>query len=384
MTLFDRRTFLLSALAAPLAGPARATPIQGSGETPGYQVRDPLAGYFDLAERRHIMRELPNLVITQARLRAMRAPNCQQVRAIPVQSQTITIPSFYGDNAGWRDAVTPFRNFEDAVSDLAAANLVATDRRYADCLVDLLTDWARQDALAGFNHSLDYQQGWFQVESTLFAIGHALAAIRPDVLHREEELGVIDAWLLRVARSHFSIPGSPGGTCCNNHFYRRALYAAIIGVMTGDDRLFAAGVGAIHSALGEATPEGALPLEMERGELAGHYQNFAVMYLAMIAEIAERQGYPVWDLQIDGKSLHTLVAFNNRIIADPDVVLDYSGATEVSLRYRKDMQYFAWFEIYLARFRNPEMDAWVARSRPLYNRSLGGHLTAYFYVGDGP
>ena len=359
----------------------RAAAKTGSDLSSIYRVRDPLAGYFDLAERRRILREMPNLTLIQARLRAMRAPDCRKVRAIPIQDQTVTIPSFYGNDAAWREAVTPFRTFEDAVSDLAAANLVATDRRHAECLVDLLADWARHDALAKFNYSSKYKQGWFQVESTLFAIGHALAAIRPDVPHRADDLRVIDAWLLRVARQHFSIPGAPEGTCCNNHYYRRALYATIIGVLTGEDRLFADGVAAVHSALSGATADGALPLEMARGELAAHYQNYAVMYLVMIAEIAERQGYPVWDLEIDGKTLHTLVNFNNRIIADPNTVLTYSGATKVSLKYRKDMQYFAWFEIYLARFANAGMEAWVAPHRPLYNRSLGGHLTAYFYVG---
>lgn len=326
------------------------------------------------------MRELPNLTVTQARLRAMRAPRCQKVHAIPIQDQSITIPSFYGDNSGWRAAVTPFRDFEDAVSNLAAANLVAIDRRYADCLIDLLVAWAEKNALAKFNFSSDYRQGWFQVESTLFAIGHALAAIRPDVRERKDELAVIDAWLGKVANSHFAIPGSPGGTCCNNHYYRRALYAAIVGVITEDHRLFASGVGAIHSALQEATPEGALPLEMKRGKLAAHYQNFALMYLVMIAEIAERQGYPIWELEIDGKSLHLLVEMNNRIMADPEFVLKYSGTEEVSLKYRDDMQYFAWYEIYLSRFKNAQMETWIRSQRPMYNRSLGGHLTAYYYT----
>lgn len=365
-----------------MAGRAGAKTGQRADLRSLYRVRDPLAGYFDLAERRRIMRDLPNLALVQARLRAMRAPDCRKVRAIPIQDQAITIPSFYGDNAAWREAVTPFRNLEDAVSNLAAANLVASDRRHAECLVDLLADWAGRDALAKFGYSSTYKQGWFQVESTLFAIGLALAAIRPDVPHRADDLRVIDAWLLRVAKHHFSIPGAPEGTCCNNHFYRRALYAAIIGVLTGEDRLFAGGVAAVHSALSGATAEGALPLEMARGALAAHYQNYAVMYLVMIAEIAERQGYPVWDLEIDGKTLHTLVDFNTRIIADPNTVLNYSGATKVSLKYRRDMQYFAWFEIYLARFGNAGMEAWVALHRPLYNRSLGGHLTAYFHVGS--
>ena len=102
----------------------------------------------------------------------------------------------------------------------------------------------------------------------------------------------------------------------------------------------------------------------------------------MIAEIAERQGYPMWELEVDGKTLHHLVEVNNRIIADPDYVTKYSGVSEVSLRYRDDRQYFAWFEMYLARFENEEMEAWIADRRPLYNRSLGGHMTAYFYEPD--
>ena len=140
------------------------------------------------------------------------------------------------------------------------------------------------------------------------------------------------------------------------------------------------GIGAVYSALADATPEGALPLEMKRGELAPHYQNFALMYLAMIAEIAERQGYPLWSLEIDGKSLHSLTEMNNRIIAKPDTVKEFVRVDEVSLRYQEDPQYFAWFEIYLSRFENPEMEAWIADRRPLYNRSLGGHLTGYFYT----
>ena len=211
MDMFNRREFLFSTLAASAANYARATPIQKPDQTRTYLVRDPLAGYFDLDERRKILHEMPNLALAQARLRAMRAPDCLQARSAPVQDQIITIPSFYVDNAAWRGAVKPFRIFEDTVSNLAAANLVSTDRRYANCLIDLLTEWARRDALAKFNYSSKYKQGWFQVESTLFAIGHALAAIRPDVQHRVDDLGVIDAWLLRVARSHFSIPGARGG-----------------------------------------------------------------------------------------------------------------------------------------------------------------------------
>lgn len=111
--------------------------------------------------------------------------------AIPVQDQAIVLPSFYENNDAWRSAVAPFRDFEDAVSYLAAANLFASTRRNADCLIDLLVRWAERDGLAQFNYSPQRRQGWFQVESTLFAIGHALAAVLPDLSDRTQEMSVI-------------------------------------------------------------------------------------------------------------------------------------------------------------------------------------------------
>lgn len=384
MARLTRRTFTLSALAAPLVACGAISGNQYGGALSEYRVRDPMAGYFDHSQRRALLKSARDPVLLKARRRIeQRVPACDQALAIPVQDQYITLPSFYGDNANWRLAVAPFRDFEDAVSNLAAASLLTGDPRYADCLLTLLTNWARREALSDFSYNSKQKQGWYQVESTLFAIGFALAIVRPDIPHREPEIAFINAWLVRVARKHFDKKGEPGGTCCNNHFYRRCVYAAIIGVLARDDTLFRDGVSAIYSALSHATPEGALPLEMERGDLAAHYQNYAVMYLAMIAHIAERQGYPLWSLEIDGMTLHKLIETNNRIIADPNYVTRFSGVNEVSLKYRKDNQYFSWYELYLARFQNPQMEAWIAGRRPLYNRSLGGHMTAYFYTPSG-
>lgn len=379
MAVLNRRTFILSALASPAAGVAFGRSSDWADQLSAYRVRDPMAGYFDFATRRKLIQTSVDPILQLARVKLMRVPGCKKALDIPIQDQPIVLPSFYEDNEAWKLAVKPFRELEDAVSDLAAANLFASDRRHADCLIELLVAWANRNGLANFNYSPQRRQGWFQVESTLFAVGFAVAAILPDVTDRKEDLTVVFRWLNSVARSHFSIPGESGGTCCNNHYYRRALYSAIIGTITDDDELFQNGVGAIYSALSHATREGALPLEMKRGPLAAHYQNFALMYLAMIAEIGERQGYPLWSLEIDGKTLHSLVDVNNRILANPDYVTRFSKTDEVSLRYRRDDQYFAWFEMYLARFRNDEMVNWIADRRPLYNRSLGGHMTVYFY-----
>lgn len=381
MASLNRRTFVLSGLAAPMIGCGAIGGNWWDSKISNFRVQDPRAGYFDHAARRALLQTSKSKTLTKARQRIERkVPTCDRVLAIPVQDQFISLPSFYGNNAAWKVAVAPFRDFEDAVSNLAAASLLTGDQRYADCLIDLTKNWAERDALKKFGYGSKQKQGWYQVESTLFAIGFALAVVRPDIPHREADLALINAWLVRTARSHFDKRGEPGGTCCNNHYYRRAVYAAIVGVIAADDRLFRDGCGAIYSALSHATKEGALPLEMERGPLAAHYQNYAVMYLAMIAEVAERQGYSLWNVNIDGQTLHSLIALNNRIIANPRVVTQFSGTDEISLKYRKDKQYFSWFEMYLSRYQNPQMEAWISDRRPLYNRSLGGHMTAYFHT----
>ena len=380
MALLSRRTFIASGLAAPLLGCSVSPDRAYSTSLAKYSVRDPYAGYFDHAARRIILQTSNDPVIMKARRRIeQKVPACRAAMGIPVQDQYITLPSFYGNRSSWERAVAPFRDFEDAVSNLAAANLLYNDRRYADCLISLVQQWAEREALIDFSYEQKQKQGWYQVESTLFAIGFAIAAIRPDVPDREVDLAHINDWLVRVARKHFDKRGEPEGTCCNNHYYRRCVYATIIGINADDDRLFRDGVGAVYSALDHATPEGALPLEMKRGELAAHYQNYAVMYLALIAHLAEQQGYPMWDLEIKGQTLHDLIALNNRIIANPKVVTQFSKTSDISYKYRKDKQYFSWFEMYLARFKNPQMEAWVSDKRALYNRSLGGHMTAYFY-----
>lgn len=382
MTLLSRRTFIAGALATPLLGCSVSPDRAYSSAIAKYAVRNPRAGYFDHAARRAILQTSADPVIEKARRRIeQRVPACRAAMGIPVQDQFIELPSFYGNRSAWERAVAPFRDFEDAVSNLAAANLLTGDRRYADCLVSLVRQWAERNALSEFGYYKEKsKQGWYQIESTLFAIGFALAAVRPDIPDREADLAVINTWLIRVARNHFDKRGEPGGTCCNNHYYRRCVYATIIGIIADDDRLFQDGVGAVYSALSHATPEGALPLEMKRGELAAHYQNYAVMYLATIAHLAEQQGYPMWDLEIKGQTLHHLIALNNQIIANPAVVTRFSKTAQVSLKYRKDKQYFSWFEMYLARFNNPQMEAWISDKRALYNRSLGGHMTAYFYA----
>ena len=121
---------------------------------------------------------------------------------------------------------------------------------------------------------------------------------------------------------------------------------------------------------------------MARGARAAHYQNFAVMYLVLIANILEQQDYNAFEMTVDGKSLHTLISFNMRLLEDPKNAIIFVPDSDQALWYIEDDQYFSWMEIYLSRFSHPQMQNFIEDRRPLFNRSAGGYITLYFYTPE--
>jgi poly(beta-D-mannuronate) lyase len=345
-----------------------------------YVVVDPSAGYFDVKARRAWLHATADPVLRRAVDRLALEVGCRDKLALPVIDHELRLPPFYRDQEAWREAVRPLAAFEDAVSDLAAAFVATSERYFADCLVDLLGKWAAADALSAFVYTPAEPQAWFNVEDMIFAAGLAYAVVRDQTPGREADKARIDAWLARIAHRHLSIRGGPS-SCCNNHFYRRALYATVVGVLNADDDLFRFGVKALISALHEMGPRGDLPREMARGDRAVHYQNYALVYLIPIAELIERQGYAAYGLRLDGHSLGDAVAFALDILEDPARLGGLAPARQ-NLDFIGDDQYFAWMEIWLARFADPRIERWLAPRRPLSNRSAGGYLTLYFWDPD--
>lgn len=341
-----------------------------------FVVTDPSAGYFDVAARMQWLRETNDPVLRRGIDRLAMEVGCRDKLALPIVDYQLRMPAFYTDNDAWRDAIRPLFAFEDAVSDLAGAFVASGDRYFADCLLDLLGAWAAADALTKFHYTPAERQAWFNIEDMLFAAGLAYAVVRDQVEGRGADKEQIDAWLARAAKNHLSIKGGPS-SCCNNHFYRRALYATVIGILNADDDLFRIGVTALYSAVNEIGERGELQREMRRGSRAVHYQNYALLYLVPIAELIERQGYAAYALDVNGRTLQDAVTFALEVLEDPAHLPDLASVTQ-DLRFMRDEQYFAWMEIYLGRFHEPRIQRWLAGRRPIYNRSAGGYLTLYF------
>ncbi|WP_104202102.1 alginate lyase family protein [Billgrantia saliphila] len=346
-----------------------------------YRVTDPDASYFDVEARMELLRETDNAVLLQEIDERTLGPSCQQLLNQEPLTTRGAIPGYYPSPEEWELASEPLFAFEDSVSGLAGAFVASGDVFYAECLVRYLHRWAEAKALTTFVFDSNDPQAWFASESMLFAAAMAYSIVRPYIDGMEGERKEIEQWMHGLALQHSAFPGQPEESCCNNHFYRRALYASMIGVLVEDDELFRFGVSAIYSALHDMTEEGALPLEVSRGRRATHYQNYALIYLITNMQIIHRQGYDIFDLEYQGNTIHDGVDFLFEILDNPAALGDYAPLEQYT-GFLKDPQYFTWMDIYLSHFDHPRVSDFVKRVRPLYNRSAGGFITLYFMDPD--
>ncbi|MCE9662632.1 alginate lyase family protein [Halomonas sp. M5N1S17] len=348
-----------------------------------YRVNDSDAGYFDVSARMELLSETNNAILLQQidELKSQ-APSCRQLLNYKPITTRGSIPGYYPNPEEWELTTEPLFLFEDSVSMLAGAFVASGDSYYAECLVSFLAHWADAKALTTFRYDPNDPQAWFASESMLFAAAMAYATVRPSIEGMDEEREEVESWLQGLAMQHSAIPGQPGESCCNNHFYRRALYASMIGVLTDNDDLFRFGVSAIYSALHDMTEEGALPHEISRGRRATHYQNYALLYLVTNMEVIARQGYDIFNLEVEGSTIHKAIDYFFTVLDDP-VKLGDEVPLEQYRGFTRDPQYFTWLEIYLTRFELSQAESFAQRVRPLYNRSAGGYMTLYFMPPEG-
>ncbi|MCG7600822.1 alginate lyase family protein [Halomonas sp. McH1-25] len=351
-----------------------------------YEVTDPDASYFNVDKRINELQNTHNSILIGLKDKLQLGQSCRYLLSIPPLDKEIRIPGFYPKPDAWERATEPLFQFEDIVSSLAG-NYVATmgDAYYGRCLIQFLNKWAESEALVDFYYSGQDKQGdgqaWYSTESMIFAAAMAYSVVRPRIEGMEQEKTTIDKWLNLLAHNHSSIIGGDNGSCCNNHFYRRALYSSIVGILTEDNELFRYGVSAVYSALSDLTKDGALPLEIQRGRRAVHYQNYALLYLVTNMQVISRQGYDVFDKEIDGRNISDAVDFFLTVVEDPAELEGYA-TQEQYLGFLDDSQYFTWMEIYLSHFEDSRVNDFLNQYRPVSNRGAGGHISLYFMDPD--
>src|SRR3546814_249620 len=388
MPSWKTRTLAGIALALPVvclpwqAGQAYLLPQERQALDLPYEVNDPDASYFDVAARMQLLAQTDDPMLRRVSNKLQMGLSCRDLQSQPVLKGEVTLPSFYDNPAEWGLTVEPLLSFEQTMSDLAGAWVASGDRYYADCLLDILERWAKEDGLYKFDYDASRPQAWYAIESMIFAAALALSTVTGQVEIPPERRALISNWLVKIAKGHFNKPAS-NPSCCNNHYYRRSLYMTIVGVVADDDELFRTGLRSINSALDDIGEEGALQIAMRRGWRANHYQNYSLLYLVMTMQVAYRQGYDLFKLENKGRGFPAAVSFLLRSLENPYEISALPPGDQ-DLSFTNDPQYFAWMEIWLTHFDDPLVEELVRVYRPTFNRGAGGYLTLYFKRPQGP
>ena len=211
-----------------------------------------------------------------------------------------------------------------------------------------------------------------------------------------EEEKLIEDWFIRtVKRGEHLMYGEKYGDrtgakgvpmSAHNHALSSAISHMQLGIILNDNKLFRKAFKNYEHAIRYQRKNGSLPIEVRRGGRAMFYQGRAMNELAVIAIIAEHQGYNIWeyDHKGKGKNFHNLVKFfidfteNNEIVFKyakemkaPGPAKDYKNQ---DLKIRRSSNW-GWFYAYATRFPNhaniKRIEGWVKNPEGLNKYQLG-------------
>lgn len=343
------------------------------------RVHDPNASFLDVPARRKALQSAQTPRLLEA-LAGLKSCTSAPMPAPPPPGQDI--PSRYkSESHGALNPLEhtlsePYYKVQDAAAWGANRYLATGDPKEAVCVIHALLPWAESNALLNYN-AKDDMTVWFQSTWTVASLSLSVSVIRAEPALNPSERDQVIAWLRKAARKSVSETRGPNSaTERNNHFFWRGLAATAAGVISNDNELFTLGLRTYATAIGEIDSNGAFPAEMERHELALHYQAFAIEPLVMIAELARRQGIDLYGLEKNNHTLRDAVAFLSKAMADPSLVKKYTSETQqTDPDLGPGSQLLAWVEFWNARFTDPSWQAVL--EKPFYTARLGGNTTLY-------
>jgi poly(beta-D-mannuronate) lyase len=287
----------------------------------------------------------------------------------------------------------------------SAAAFGTDDAAARHAVIDNLVRWAEGDALGQFKKDPAATM-YYNLDRTLLPVIVAYSLVRDDPEVDGGDRQRIEVWLdeLVVRRGPARARDPNLSSSQNNHRYLSDSVTMAWGILRGDDEAFRAGIERYLAALGQMRPDGSLPLETARGARALSYQRHAIASLVAIAEMAAVQGYDLYAVSEDGRSLHQAVAFLARALVDPSLVLVYAHddrnpgkygnylVQDLSFMARRghERHYMAWLEPYRARFPELEATRTLVRRlgefdpgpRPMVDEFSGGATTCFFALAN--
>lgn len=279
-------------------------------------------------------------------------------------------------------ALDPVDSF---ISDLAGmANDAITSKEDRAARVDCASKWVAAWADAGALTKLESFGAKISVGPRLAGIALAYREVLAAGTIPAARAETIRKWFVDRGKFLETFFNSREGnmSSVNNLRAWAALAATAIGLNENDRDLIDWGKKSYELVECRANPDGSLPAEMKRGDLALHYQLHAVSALVMTAYLLHEDGADSF-AACDGK-IKTIVGFTLKAAKDPGIVTKINGKTQSYAKGDDKLEpfEFAWAEPYLSVVPDPALDAYVAPMRPLSHSKLGGNLTKLTRTGN--
>jgi poly(beta-D-mannuronate) lyase len=271
----------------------------------------------------------------------------------------------------YTNSVAPIEGFSRNVVAAADAYRSTGSRAAAACVVTLLENAARQKALTGHmeGHQSSYVQGW-----NLGAWAVAWLKVRASGAASAERQTAILPWLKKLAdlnRGYYEAKRSQRGSsdAHNNHLYWAGFAIAAAGIACNANALFEWGVAAYRQGVKDIQSDGALPLEMARGQMALHYHLYALAPLAMLAEFGAANGLDLYHEQ--DFAIRRLMERCVAGLEDPGFFQQRTGIAQVTTP-QIDSWEISWAVPWTRRFPDAKISALLAKARQLQYTTLGG------------
>lgn len=243
--------------------------------------------------------------------------------------------------------------------------------RNARCALLWMNDWAEQDALLGrVNPAGEAVRKW-----ELGTLAAAYLKIR-NAPHDPVQAQRVRKWLANVAwavKSDYS-RNLKNDSRANNHLNWAAWAVMAAAIAADDEALFDWSIDRFRFALAQIGPDGTLPLELKRRQLALAYHDFALAPLLLLQEGAVANGVVL--TRGERERLQSLIDLVLSGLADPRAISARAGFLQDPAAITPTQ--LAWLEPYYARTRDRRAKALLDEYRPLISTRLGGNLTLLF------
>ena len=260
--------------------------------------------------------------------------NFETNKVIPVLK--VEAPSGYGLDDRFNHAQNKFENFSFPCG---SGNIEACQN-----VKKVILNWAKKNAAQRTGPSDGEGRHWNDTLTVNLYIASPMMAAysfaKQVISIPEDEDKIIKDWFKKIVKKnkhlmykYSNYKSGSGATGAPKRAHNHALSSAMshmqLGILLKDDKLFRTAFRNYEAAIKYQRKDGSMPIETRRGGRAMFYQARAMNALAVIAMLAENQGYNIWNYNHKGKNYHNIVKF----------FIDFTENNEIVFKYAKSMKH---------------------------------------------